>query len=116
MIRTIISDLGNVLLHFDHMRACCELARLCQGSPREIYDAMFESKIVADYDLGRISSHAFARLCMERLNLNLEMDVIRGIWSDIFHPVDGMEELFRFLKERYTLVLLSTTNEWHFEH
>jgi putative hydrolase of the HAD superfamily len=92
------------------------MARLCRWSPKQIYDSMFASHLVTDYDLGRISSLEFGHLCMERLNLDLEVDVIRGIWSDIFHPVEGMEELIRFLKERHTLVLLSNTNEWHFEH
>jgi putative hydrolase of the HAD superfamily len=53
---------------------------------------------------------------MQRLNLNVGVEGIREIWSDIFHPVEGMEELIRSLKSHYTLVLLSNTNEWHFEH
>ena len=116
MIRTVISDLGNVLLHFDHMRACHELARLCRWSPEQIYRTMFESDLVSDYDLGRISSLEFGHLCTERLNLDLGVSGVRDIWSDIFHPVEGMEDLVRSLKGNYTLVLLSNTNEWHFEH
>jgi putative hydrolase of the HAD superfamily len=116
MIQTVVSDLGNVLLHFDHMLACRRLAERSRWSPQEIYDSMFASGLVGDYELGRVSSEAFARQSMERLELDLEVDEIREIWSDIFHPVEGMEELMRFLKERYTLVLLSNTNEWHFEH
>ena len=116
MIRTIISDLGNVLLHFDHMQSCRRLAKSCHLSPEQIYDAMFDSDLVRDYDLGRISSETFGRRSMERLKVNLEMDQIRDIWSDIFHPVSGMEELITSLKENYRLVLLSNTNEWHFEH
>lgn len=116
MIRTVVSDLGNVLLHFDHMRACRRLARRSEWSPHEIYDSMFGSNLVADYELGRISSREFARGCMQRLNLDVGVEVIRDIWSDIFHPVEGMEALIRALKGHYTLVLLSNTNEWHFEH
>jgi putative hydrolase of the HAD superfamily len=116
MIRTIISDLGNVLLGFDHMQACRELAELCQWSPEQIYDSMFHSDLVRDYDLGRISSVEFGRRTIERLGLNLGVEVIRDIWSDIFQPVEGMEELIRFLRGTYSLVLLSNTNEWHFEH
>ena len=116
MIRTIISDLGNVLLHFDHMQSCRQLAESCQLSPKQIYDSMFESGLVRDYELGRISSEEFGRRSMERLKVDLEMELIREIWSDIFHPVAGMEELMTSLKGSYQLVLLSNTNEWHFEH
>jgi len=116
MIRTVVSDLGKVLLHFDHMRACQVMARMSLWSPQEIYDSMFESNLVRDYELGRISSSDFGQRCMERLNVDMEVDVLREIWSEIFHPVEGMEDLIRSLKGRYTLVLLSNTNEWHFEH
>ena len=116
MIRTVVSDLGNVLLHFDHMRACHGIARMSPLSPQEIYDSMFGSNLVRDYELGRISSSEFGQGCMDRLNLDVGVEVIREIWSDIFHPVEGMEELIRSLKGHYTLVLLSNTNEWHFEH
>jgi len=116
VIQTVISDLGNVLLHFDHMQSCRELAKSCPLSPEQIYDSMFESGLVREYELGRISSAEFARMSMERLNVHLEMDLIREIWSDIFYPVSGMEALMTSLKGTYRLVLLSNTNEWHFEH
>jgi len=116
MIRTVVSDLGNVLLHFDHMRACRAMAGRCPWSPEEIYDSMFGSNLVRDYELGRMSSSEFAQGCKERLNLDVGRESIREIWSDIFHPVEGMESLIRSLKEQHTLVLLSNTNEWHFEH
>jgi putative hydrolase of the HAD superfamily len=77
---------------------------------------MFGSNLVQDYELGRITSSEFAQGCKERLHLDVNRDVIREIWSDIFHPVEGMEELIRSLKGRYRLLLLSNTNEWHFEH
>jgi len=116
MIRTVVSDLGNVLLHFDHMRACQGMSRMSQWSPQEVYDSMFGSNLVQDYESGRISSSDFAQGCKETLSLDVGPEVIREIWSDIFHPVEGMEELIRSLKGDYTLVLLSNTNEWHFEH
>jgi len=53
---------------------------------------------------------------MERLKVDLEMDLIQDIWSDIFYPVAGMEGLMTSLKGSCQLVLLSNTNEWHFEH
>ncbi len=115
MIRTIVSDLGNVLLHFDHMISCRKLARLCPWPAERIYESMFGSNLVRDYDLGRIPSSAFGEGCKERFGLRLRIEEIRGIWSDIFWPVEGMEEVIRALRGRYTLVLLSNTNEWHFE-
>ena len=116
MIRTVVSDLGNVLLHFDHMIACQRISDSSPWSAKQIYDSMFDSNLVQDYELGRISSLEFAQGCRERLNLDVGDEAIRQIWSDIFHPVEGMEQLVRSLKGHYWLVLLSNTNEWHFEH
>lgn len=116
MIRAIVSDLGNVLLGFDHRIACRRLAERCGWSPQEIYEAMFTSGLVGEYELGRISSEEFGQRSMERLAVDLEIGEIRQIWSDIFEPVEGMEEVVRSLKGAYVLVLLSNTNEWHFEH
>ncbi len=89
---------------------------MCSWSPQEIYDSMFTSGLVQDYESGRISSSEFGEKCANRLGLDLPMEVIRETWSDIFGPVEGMEELIRSLKGKYGLVLLSNTNEWHFEH
>lgn len=116
MIRTVISDMGNVLVHFDHWRSCRALAEMCDLSPERIYEKMFRSGLELEYDLGRISSEAFGHKIMELLDLSCPLDVIRRIWSEIFWPMDGMEDLVRALKKNYKLVLLSNTNEWHFSY
>ena len=113
-IRTVISDLGKVLLDFDHMRSCRELAKCCGRSPESIYEALFRSDLGKDYDLGRITSEAFGRGVIERMGLDLQVEDIRRFWTAIFEPMKGMEGLVHALKDRYKLVLLSNTNEWHF--
>jgi putative hydrolase of the HAD superfamily len=116
MIRTIISDLGKVLLDFDHMHSCRRLAEQCQWTPEYIYESMFKSGLEKEYDLGLITSEEFGRRIIDQLNLNLDVGAIRPIWADIFNPIDGMEKLIASLKGAHKLVLLSNTNEWHFEH
>lgn len=116
MIRTIISDLGNVLLHFDHMRSCDKVARACGKAPERIYELMFSSGLEQEYDVGRISSDTFAERVGKLLGGQVDADTIRRSWQEIFWPVEGMEALIRGLKGNYRLVLLSNTNDWHFTY
>ena len=116
MIKTVISDLGKVLLQFDHMHSCRALSKHCRLPAETIYEMVFKSGMEKDYDLGRITSETFGRRVVDLLGLDIEAEAIQAMWSDIFRPMEGMEELIRSLKGRYRLVLLSNTNEWHFEH
>ena len=116
MIKAIISDLGNVLLHFDHMRPCKRLSER-SGIPADfIYDKVFQSGLEKEYDLVRISSKKFGQSIINLFDINVPLDEIQQYWQEIFWPVPGMEELLRSLKDRYTLILLSNTNEWHFTY
>ena len=116
MIRTIISDLGNVLLHFDHGRSCDKVARICGMATERIFELMFSSGLEQEYDVGRISSDTFAMRVGKLLGGKVDADTIRQSWQEIFWPVEGMEALIRGLKGKYRLVLLSNTNDWHFTY
>jgi putative hydrolase of the HAD superfamily len=98
------------------MRSCRSLSAKSKIPPDEIYNRVFQTGIEEDYDLGRISSEEFARRVIKVLGFEIAPDEVRDLWSDIFWPMEGMEELIRELKPEYRLVLLSNTNEWHFEH
>jgi len=116
MIRALLCDLGNVLLRFDHMKACRGFSALSGLDAETVYERIFGSGIEADYDLGRISSSEFARKISQALGCTSVPSKIQSIWSEIFEPVEGMEETIRSLSTRYRLVLLSNTNPWHFEY
>jgi len=98
------------------MRPCHGLAKMSQMSSKSIYDKMFMSGLEKQYDLGRISSQEFGNRIIDSLGLSLDIKEVRRLWEDIFWPVPGMEDLIRHLTGRYELVLLSNTNEWHFNH
>jgi len=116
MIRAIISDLGNVLVRFDHMRTCHALSQKSVHAPDHIHKLLFQSGLERDYDLGCISSERFAQKIMDQLNIKLELQEMQKAWEAIFWPFPGMEKLIVALKPHYRLVLLSNTNPWHFEY
>ena len=114
-VRAVISDLGKVLLEFDHMISCRAVSDRCGLGPEEVYERIFRSDPAVEYELGRISSEAFADRVRKILGLDAGREEIRRWWTEIFEPMDEMEELVRSLAGRYSLVLLSNTNPWHFE-
>lgn len=116
MIRTIISDLGNVLVRFDHMRTCNSLAKRTGLDADRIHELLFKSGLEKEYDLGRISSEAFGRRIVERLGVEIELPEIQKAWEAIFWPYPGMDELLKALKSHHQLILLSNTNPWHFDY
>lgn len=118
MYKLIIFDLGKVMLDFDHMDSCRELARFSRYSPVEIYEGIFISGLEEEYDKGRISSLDFYREILRRFEIdkaNINFEYFKKVWGDIFFEIPSMKRLMEILKKNYQIYLLSNTNEIHFE-
>lgn len=116
MIKTIIFDLGNVVLSFDPMLICEKIARYSEYSGNDVYQLGFNSDLFELYDRGKIRSEDLFQWILRRFNINISYDMFKSIWSDIFSLNDSVERLVSDLKKNgYYLVLLSNTNELHFD-
>ena len=115
-IAAIAFDLGNVLVAVDHLRFCRRLAPLAGMSPEAVYAAVFQTGLEPGYDTGRLSSREFHRLLEAHFRLDLPYSVFREIWTEIFAPLDDMEEVAAHLARRYPLYMLSNTNPLHFRY
>jgi putative hydrolase of the HAD superfamily len=115
-LAAIALDLGNVLVRVDHLRFCAGLAEFLPLSSLEVYQAVFDSDLEPGYDTGRLSSREFYRMVMGHLGLDLPYPLFCRLWSDIFDPMEGMEEPVARLADRYPLYLLSNTNPLHFHY
>lgn len=116
MIKTIIFDLGNVVLSFDPMLICEKIARYSGYSGNDVYQLGFNSDLFELYDRGKIRSEDLFQWILRRFNINISYDMFKSIWSDIFSLNDSVERLVSDLKKNgYYLVLLSNTNELHFD-
>ena len=113
-IRALVSDLGNVLLHFDHRLITQRLAGHMQDGR---WDAARERAfwpLVKDFEHGRIASDDFLRDAAAALGLPaLSDEDFRHLWVDIFWPNEGLIRLLAGLREQLTLVMLSNTNPLH---
>lgn len=115
-IAAITFDLGNVLVAVDHFRFCRPFAALAGLTPAEVFAAVFESDLEPGYDTGRISSQEFFQKVMDRFRLNLPYPQFCHLWSDIFSPLEDMDQTVARLAARYPLYLLSNTNPLHFHY
>lgn len=115
MIKTIIFDLGNVIVPFDFQRGYAAIASHCPYSPAEIPKRIGGTDLVVRFESGQIGAVQFVRELSELLGLTVGFEEFCRIWNSIFHTDRALpESLFVGLKRRHRLVLLSNTNILHF--
>jgi putative hydrolase of the HAD superfamily len=115
-IAAIAFDLGNVLVKVDHLRFCRRLAPLAGMGPEAVYAAVFQTGLEPGYDTGRLSSREFHRRLRAHFRLDLSYSRFRELWTEIFDPLEDMEEVAARLAQRYPLYLVSNTNPLHFRY
>lgn len=116
MIKTIIFDLGRVIIPFDFQRGYDRMAPLCGYSALEIPERLRNGDLVTRFESGQIEPEAFVAEFSNVLNLNISFPEFCDIWSSIFLPETLIpEEMLQALSRRYRLLLLSNTNAIHWE-
>ena len=116
--KVIITDLGNVVLYFDHMITARALGGLLELNGDYVYDVIEESGIVDDYVIGKTSDGDFYDQVIALLvgKHTVGFEEFAEIWGNIFIPNGEMIHTLREIKDRVTLVLLSNTNNLHFAY
>ncbi len=118
-INTIIFDLGNVLLDFDHNIAAKRIQKFSDKPPEEIFSLFFDSGITGIFEEGKISAQGFFLKVKEMLNLKIGYEEFLPIWNEIFILREknlAVYNLARKLKSRYKLAVLSNINILHYEY
>lgn len=117
MVNTVIFDLGNVILNFDHKLICERIAKYSKYSVGDIYHMGVSSRQFKLYDEGKIKSEELFQWILERFDIDISYDIFQSIWSEIFSLNDAMEVVLLELKKNgYNMILLSNTNELHFDY
>ena len=114
----VIVDFGNVIAFFDHGKAARQLAALGRRplDAQQVYNAVFQTGLEADYDSGRVTTAAF----IERLRADLDLQAsdaeIARAWNDMYTPNTAMiDAIDRIDRRGVRLVLGSNTNELHYQ-
>jgi glucose-1-phosphatase len=114
--RTIIFDLGKVIIPFDIQRGYAALEPYCRHSPAEIAALVRGAGIVPGLEVGEITPQEFVRRFSQVLGLDLGYERFCELWSSILLPGEIVpESLLEGLHRRYRLLALSNTNAIHFD-
>lgn len=116
MIKTIIFDMGKVIIPFDFKRGYDRMAAHCSYPADQIPERIRSCDLVARLESGQLEPEQFFAQFRDLLELNLNYEEFRQIFSSIFLPEPLVpESLLAGLRRSYRLVLLSNTNALHYE-
>ena len=115
MISTIISDLGKVVLWFDNNIFYRKMTAYCSKSVdemRAIVHGNFE--IIELFDRGDLTPHQFYERAVALLGARIGYDEFVPAYVDVFTRNQPVIDLYKRLKQRYKLILLSNTDPLRF--
>jgi len=115
MYKTVIFDMGKVLIHFDFKRGYRALEGLCPYPAAEIPRRLGSTGLVERFEAGLVEPRDFVEQFSHILELQLDYERFCEIWSCIFTETLIPESMLAALAARYRLLLLSNTNAIHFE-
>ena len=116
MIKTILFDLGNVVVPFDFKPAYARMAQHCGCKPEEVPSLIRATGLVGPFEKGEIAAEPFVRELSAALRLNITYPEFCDWWSSVFLPQPLVSEaLLEDLANRYRLLALSNTNPIHFD-
>lgn len=115
MIRNVIFDFGQVLVHF-------EPEYMVRQYVTDDDDVKLLSEVIFDrlywdrLDLGTITDEETIRLCRERLPERLwdSAEKIHMNWIYNIPEIDGMKDLIKYIKERYGVGVFVLSNISHY--
>jgi glucose-1-phosphatase len=116
MIRTIVFDLGGVIVGFEFERAYRTIEKLSGLDTPQIRARIRETGLVPLLESGKIDPGEFVSRLTAALGVTMSYDEFSALWSSIFLPETLIpESLLEHLHRHHRLVLLSNTNAIHFE-
>ena len=114
-VRTVLFDLGNVLVHIQP-----EMMVKILGSEGTGELARHENDVreyIRQYERGELITGEVLRLLEDLFRRKYTQETIRNAFVSIIgKPIEGMEELVRRVGQSAHVALVSNTNDLHYEH
>jgi FMN phosphatase YigB (HAD superfamily) len=113
-IRTIIFDIGRVLVGVNISRAQTGLAKGLSLSPKELWSAIEKDPRWMDWQEGRMPPHAWHLNLTSRLGMSMDFANFTTVWNSALDPEPiHPNSFFEELAKKYRLGLLSNTDPIH---
>ncbi len=117
MIKTVLFDLGNVILPFDVSRLATRLGEHSSLSPRQIVENLWNDHIAEHFETGRMSPEEYFDHVSSSCGFKeLSFAEFVPLFNEIFDEDAGVIDLIATLKRNYSLGLISNTNPIHAAH
>lgn len=117
-IRTIIFDMGGVVITIDQKEAVRRFKALGLQDAEQQLDPYTQGGIFGDLEAGRITAEEFRIALSKQVGRELSYDECRHAWlgycGDV--PQRNLQLLTRLRQEGYRLILLSNTNPYMMSH
>jgi putative hydrolase of the HAD superfamily len=114
MLRTILLDLGNVVLYFSHERMFQQMGALCGLTGEEVRQRMRDHNLIVEFETGRMTRAEFHRAFESWTGQSVDRRRLLRAASNIFTPNESLiAALDRIKRAGVRLVLLSNTNAAH---
>jgi glucose-1-phosphatase len=116
MIKTFIFDLGKVIVPFELDNQIKILEKVCDLKHTEIREKILAAEEISLFETGKISAESLFETLKKLLGLRMTFAEFTAAWSSIFslEPIIS-EQFIEKLSKKYRLIILSDTNELHFE-
>lgn len=115
MHKTVIFDLGKVLIPFDFQIGYRALSGMCPYDSVEVRRRIGKTGLVAPFEKGLIEPRDFVTQLSAALELRMDHADFCRAWSSIFYGQLIDDTVLESLSARYRLLLLSNTNAIHWE-
>ena len=115
MIRSVLSDLGKVLILFDNSIFYNKIVEHTPFDTQEIAARVnVNSDIGQAFDTGRITPRGFYEQALEALQAALSYEDFFALYNDVFSLNSPVVETLNRLKPTYRMVMLSNTDVMRF--
>jgi putative hydrolase of the HAD superfamily len=113
MAKTIIFDLGGVLLNLDWDKVCAHLTRISGQTYDAVMAEVQNGPIVELSMLGHLTPGEFHQALCAKISADIAFEPFIDIWNGLLSADDDMASLVEDLGSEHTLALASNTDAIH---
>ncbi len=115
-IKTIIFDLGGVVLDIDPQLSINEFKKLGLKNDDIFKNFDFIEKVIRKFERGILTPEVFRNKIREHLNLDLTDAQIDDAWNAILYDIPAERiKIIEEVKKNYKILLFSNSNEIHYD-
>ena len=115
-IRSIIFDMGRVLVHFSHDEMFAEMGRVCGATGQQIREWLWDSGLEDRFERGEIDAAGVRDELQRQVETEIDVADLMRAASDIFTLNEPLMPVLERLRQAgYRLIVLSNTCPPHVE-